>query len=122
MFPQFNTLKTVFRWVVILAVTLCGITSPSLAGEAGKSRPAIRPLKSVAEMGPSRMDLNAEDYFDIVGILNLVETGRIVVGNSELRIRSGVHRSGIELWNLVGVKLNKNGEVVVLEKISDEPN
>jgi hypothetical protein len=54
--------------------------------------------------------------------LNVLENDRIVVGNSELKPASGLKTSHMELSNIVGVKVNKSGEVVKIETIYNDPH
>ncbi|MGB9499059.1 MAG: hypothetical protein ACKVE4_04775 [Dissulfuribacterales bacterium] len=62
---------------------------------------------------------NAEDFFDVVGEVNLIEDERIVVGDLEFKIAPGVHMSGIKRWSHVGLRFNKAGEVTACEKLKN---
>ena len=81
----------------------------------------IRSIPS-AESAASPLNVRAEDYFDIVGTLNLIESSRAVIGNTELRLASGADTSGVSKYDQVGGKLNKKGEVTAIELISDLPH
>jgi hypothetical protein len=63
-----------------------------------------------------------EDFFQIVGTVNLIEGRRIIVGDREFAIASGTSTSGVKRWSRVGLRLNKKGEVVVCERLRSEPH
>ena len=116
---KLNPLKMIIPgllWAVIAGIWL---TPGAFAAETGS---AIRQISPMGEMSASRADIRAEDYFDVIGILNLIEGDRMIIGDRELKIAPGVNTSRARQFNLVGAKLNKVGEVVVFETISDEPN
>ena len=77
---------------------------------------------SPAESAASPVNVRAEDYFDIVGTLNLMESRRVVIGNSELQLASGADISGVSKYDQVGAQLNKKGEVTAIVLISDIPH
>jgi len=81
----------------------------------------IRSITS-SESAGSPVNVRAEDYFDIVGTLNLIESGRVIIGNTELQLAGGANTSGVKQYNQVGAHLNKKGEVTAIELISDIPN
>jgi hypothetical protein len=93
-----------------------------MSGQAGRTAPAIRTITPVTELDISHANIRAEDNFDVVGRLNLVESSQVVIGNRKLTVRPGLNMSGIGKYNLVGATLDKHGVVVALQKISDEPN
>jgi hypothetical protein len=107
-------------WIAVIGIlTLPG----SAAAESGNAGTAIRDITPMTEIGAHGANMkNPEDYFDIVGILNVLENDRIVVGNSELKPASGLKTSHMELSNIVGVKVNKSGEVVKIETIYNDPH
>jgi len=84
----------------------------------------ISKIRSItaAESAGRPASVRADDYFDIVGTLNLIESGRVVIGNSELQLAGGARTSGVSLYNEVGAHLNQKGEVTKIVVISDIPN
>lgn len=112
----FKIITGCFLW---MAITGIWPAPGCLTADAGTK---IRPITPMGEMGGHRVNVSAEDYFDVVGILNLIEGDRMIIGDRELKIAPGVNTSRARQFNLVGAKLNKVGEVVVFETISDEPN
>ena len=103
--------------VLILILGLSAGPGCLAADKVNKIRSVTPPL---LQQLPS--DVRAEDYFDIVGTLNLIENGRVVIGNSELRIAGGAKTSGLSLYDEVGAQLNRKGEVTEIVVISDIPN
>lgn len=81
----------------------------------------IRSIPS-AESAASPVNVRAEDYFDIVGTLNLIEGGRVVIGNTELRLAGRADTSGVSKYDQVGAQLNQKGEVTAIQMISDLPH
>lgn len=81
----------------------------------------IRSITS-AESAASPLNVKAEDYFDIIGTLNLIEGSRVVIGNTDLQLAGGASTSGISQYDQVGAQLNKKGEVTAIELISDLPH
>ena len=96
--------------------------SIALAGQSGKSTSIIRNITPLREISDHRTNLNAVDYFDIVGRLNGVEGKQVTIGDRQLTLAPGVGTYRMRQYNLVGAKLNGRGEVVALELVSDEPN
>jgi hypothetical protein len=96
-------------------------TPAALAAEKGR---AIRKITPVGEtMNYSRQaNIRAEDNFDVIGILNLKESRRVIIGDRELPLAPGARTYRVQKYNLVGARLNKAGEAVVVDLISDEPN
>ena len=68
------------------------------------------------------VNIRAEDYFDIVGTLHLLEGSRVVIGNSELQLAIGARVSGVKLYDQVGALLKKNGKVKAIILVSDAPH
>jgi len=101
----------------ILVVGFCPV-SGCLAADAVST---IRPI-TPAESAASCVDVRAEDYFDIIGTLNLIEGSRVVIGNNSLQLSGGANPSGISLYDQVGARLNQKGEVSAIVVISDVPN
>lgn len=108
----------ILLWVMVAGV---GPTSGALAAD---SAAGIRPITPLGETSSfrQRADIRPQDYFDVIGILNLMENDRVVIGDRELTLAPGVRTSRARQFNLVGAKLNRAGEVVVFDVISDEPN
>ena len=69
-----------------------------------------------------RVNMRAEDTFDVIGNLNLIESDRVIIGDRELPLASGAKIYRVDLSNLVGAKLNGAGEAVVVDLISDAPH
>ncbi len=116
---KFKTLKMSTQCLVWVVATGIWLAPGCLASETGSRIQQITPME---EVGSYQANIRAEDYFDVVGTLDLVENDRVIIGNRELTIAPGVNTSQAQKWNLVGVQLNQAGEVVVFETVSDEPN
>lgn len=114
-----NASKYCLQLLAWIVVTGFWLTSGVFDAEAGN---AIRRITPMREMANYQVDVRAHDYFDVVGRLNLIENDRMIIGDRELNIAPGVNTSRARQWNLVGAKLNKAGEVMAFETISDEPN
>jgi hypothetical protein len=114
-------IKTILPVLILAAAA--GFWLPSEAGAADKGS-SIRTITPVGEGTnySSRVNMRAEEYFDVVGTLNLIESDRVVIGDRELTLAGGAKTHQVELDNLVGAKLNSDGEAVVIDLISDEPN
>jgi len=82
----------------------------------------IRSITPLIEMSTLPEDTKAEDYFDIVGTLNLIEGNQVIIGNTTLELSGGVNTSDASLNDQVGVLLNKKGEVKAIAVVSDVPN
>lgn len=77
---------------------------------------------TAAESAVRPVNVRPEDNFDIVGTLNRIESNRVVIGNSKLRLASGASTSGVSQYDQVGAQLNQKGEVTAIELISDIPH
>lgn len=108
---------------VLLLAAGIGFWLPPEAGAAdtGMSIRTITPVGEGANYS-RRVNVRVEDYFDVVGILNLIESDRVIIGDRELTLAGGAKTYRVELYNIVGAKLNSAGEAVVIDLISDEPN
>ena len=125
-----NTFSKLGRWlkdwrhvtIAVQAILLLTI-GVVLASEclAADKISKIRPITSTESAGRA-LNIRAEDYFDVVGTLNLIESNRVVIGNTELGLAGGTRTSGVSLYDQVGARLNKKGEVTSIEVISDIPN
>jgi hypothetical protein len=58
----------------------------------------------------------------VVGTLNAIDGNQITIADRQMTLAPTASASGIVKWTEVGVKLNKAGEVVVIEIVSDEPH
>lgn len=96
--------------------------SNSLSAESAQNGAKIRSLTPMMEISSHKANFSAHDYFDVVGILNVLEGSRVIIGDRELSMAPGVRAAGINPWSIVGANLNRAGEVVVLEMISNDPN
>lgn len=114
---KYNTLKTVTFCLLGMAVAGSWMVSGCLAADNGMS---IRRITPIIELNAPAADIRAEDYFDVVGTLNLIESDRLIIGDRALSLSSTVKASGIKKWDHVGAKLNSAGEVVALVKLTDE--
>lgn len=120
---KIDTVKKYGQVFILSAITGLVITaSTGLAAEPGKTSGKIRTITPMREVSIHRSNLNAQDYFDVVGVLNLIDGNRVTIGDRELTIAPGVRTSRINQYNLVGANLNKAGEIVVFELVSDDPN
>lgn len=81
----------------------------------------VRSITS-AESAVRPVNVRPEDNFDIVGTLNRIESNRVVIGNSKLRLAGGASTSGVSKYDQVGAQLNQKGEVTAIELISDIPH
>ena len=111
----------ILLWVMVAGGAGFGPTSNAIAAD---STAGIRPITPMGETGSfrQRADIRPQDYFDVVGILNLLENDRVIIGDRALPIAPGVRPFWARPFTLVGAKLNRAGEVVVVDIISDEPN
>ncbi len=111
-----------FKWIFALAVMLVMLTAAmGLAGDGADGGTTIRSIPSMEGMESPQIQVSAGAYFDLVGILNKVDGSQIIIGNTEVSLANGVSASGLNLYNVVGAKLNSSGNVVVLELISNDP-
>jgi hypothetical protein len=97
-------------------------TSTGLAADPDRISSKIRTITPMGEASFHPSNLNAQDYFDVVGVLNLIDGNRVTIGDRDLTLAPGVRTSRINQYNLVGANLNKAGEIIVFELVSDEPN
>jgi hypothetical protein len=117
-----HTFARIAQCTVMIGIAGFCLAPVCLAGQAGRTTPTIRTITPVTELDISHAHIRAEDNFDIVGRLNLIESSQVIIGNRKLTIEPGLNMSGIGKYNLVGAILNNHGVVVALQKISDEPN
>lgn len=110
--------------ILIATAALCFLIAAStcLAAGPGEVGSTIRTITPMTEVGSHPSNLNAADYFDLVGRLNKIEGNQATIGDRALTLAPGVSTSGVSQWNLVGANLNNAGEVVVLELVTDNPN
>jgi hypothetical protein len=113
-----KTILVVFLWVAAAGFWLAPGT---IAAESGGG---IRKITSMGETKSYQQQAHfrAEAYFDVIGILNLIESDRVVIGDRELSLAPGVKNSRARQYDLVGAKLNNTGAAVVIDVISNEPN
>lgn len=114
--------QIIARWGVWIAVAGILGASDCLAAEVGKTAGTIRKITPMRSIGTHRANDQAEGDFDIIGILNQLESDRIVVGNNEMKPVSGLRTGDVKLSNMVGVKLNSSGKVVKIEVIYNDPH
>ena len=117
-----NAYSRMVRWTLMTGIAGLFMVPACLAGQTGKAIPAIRTITPVTESNASHTNIRAENAFDVVGRLNLIKSNQVVIGNRKLTVKPGLSFSGVGRYNLVGATLDEHGNVVALEKISDEPN
>ena len=118
-----DTIKTHGRFILLTAITIAMMgAATEVAADGSRSRGKIRAITPMTEVGSHRSNLQAGDYFDVVGILNDVSGNRVTIGDRELTLAPGVRTSRANPYHVVGVKLNRAGEVVVFDLISDDPS
>jgi hypothetical protein len=110
--------KNVLMAMLILVSLILPIKPAAFAGEDT----VLRSIKPVPEKGDYRLRARPEASFDLVGILNAIKGKKIVIDDRKLVCVSGLRDGGVKKWSLVGVKLNRAGQVVKIVTISDEPN
>ncbi len=118
---KLNPIKMITPILLWAVVAGFGLASGAIAADYGSGIRKISPMGETVNYS-RQADIRAEDYFDVVGILNRVENDRVIIGDRELILGPGVSTSLARQYNLVGAKLNRAGEVVVFDTISDEPN
>jgi hypothetical protein len=116
-----NPMKIILPVLILAAAAGFWLPAEAGAADTGQSIRTITPVGEGANYS-SRVNMRAEDYFDVVGILNLIESDRVVIGDRELTLTGSAKTYRVELYNEVGAKLNSDGEAVVIDLISDEPN
>lgn len=111
----------ILLWIMVAGGAGFGPTSGAIAAD---STAGIQPITPMGETGSFRQqaDIRPQDYFDVIGILNLMENDRVIIGDRALPLAPGVNTFQARQFNLVGAKLNRAGEVVAFDIISDEPN
>jgi len=120
---KIDTVKKYGQVLILSAITgFVMMASTGLAAEPGRTNRKIRTITPMREVSIHRSNLNAHDHFDVVGVLNLYDGNRVTIGDRELTIAPGVRTSRVAQYNLVGANLNKAGEIVVFELVSDDPN
>jgi len=104
-----------------IAVALVVVFIGSTAGPAIAGRD-IHKIRPIGEMQSHGSNLRAWEYFDLVGILNSVNGNQVTIGDRQLTLAPGVGTSGMSQYNVVGANLNRAGEVVELELVSNDPS
>lgn len=117
-----NTIKTILP--VLFWAMAAGFWLPSgaEAADANGSIRAITPVGETINYQRQAGSTQAEDYFDVIGILNLNESDRVIIGDHELPLSRGAKIRGVSQYDTVGARLNEAGEAVIVDLISDEPN
>jgi len=112
------------RPVLMLAIIswLLMAASTSAASGPKHSGTAIRTITPMTELSTFNPNVNAADYFDVVGILNSIDGNQVTIGDRQLTLAPGVSTYGLSQYNLVGANLDSAGRVVALELVSKKPN
>jgi hypothetical protein len=112
------------RLVSMLAIVswLLIVASTGAASGPKNSGNTIRAITPITELSTFNSNINAADYFDIVGILNSLDGNQVTIGDRQLTLAPGVSTYGLSQYNLVGANLDSAGRVVALELVSEEPN
>jgi hypothetical protein len=111
------------KWIVVTAALMTSLltASTSLADDGDRTH-GIRSITPIGERGSYQRNVNAADYFDIIGILNSVDGNQVIIGDRQLTLAPGVSTRGMSQYNTVGANVNNAGQVTALELISNEPN
>jgi hypothetical protein len=111
------------KWIVVTASLMASLltASTSLAGDAASAQ-GLRSITPIREGGSYQRNVNAADYFEIIGVLNSIDGNQVIIGDRQLTLAPGVGTHGMSQYNTVGANLNNAGQVTALELISDEPN
>lgn len=123
----YQSIKRVALPILGMAITVFWLEAPGLTADYtlgvkqhSTHKVAIRNISPVRDRGNPDSNLRPEQVFDVVGSLNSVDGNRIVIGDKELFTASDVSAQGIAISSQVGAKLNKNGQIVSIEKITDD--
>jgi hypothetical protein len=109
----------------ILAVAVAAglwLASPALAAEPGPGHAVVGGIAPLNEPDARRQDVSAGNPFDLIGTLNAIDGNTVTIGDRRLKMGPGARTSRVAPYQLVGARLNRVGEIVVLETISDEPH
>jgi hypothetical protein len=117
-----KALTQIVQGTVIVAIAILLTAPASTAGEVGSPVPTINTITPPTQLDTARTNIRANDYFDVVGRLNLIKSNLVVIGNRKLTVKPGLGLSGVRRYNLVGANLDEKGNVVALKKITDAPN
>ena len=122
MFCKLN-INRMGKWIVVTAALMTSLltASTSLADDGDRTH-GIRSITPIGERGSYQRNVNAADYFDIIGILNSVDGSQVIIGDRQLTLAPGVSTRGMSQYNTVGANVNNAGQVTALELISNEPN
>ena len=107
--------------LAIISALLMAASTGAAAGPKHSGK-AIRTITPMTELSTYNVNVNAADYFDVVGVLNNIDGNQVTIGDRQLRLAPGVSTRGLSQFNLVGADLDSAGRVVALELVSDEPN
>jgi hypothetical protein len=112
------------KLVLMLVIIALFLTATSIGAASGPkhSTSAIHTITPMTEISTYNPNVNAADYFDVVGILNSIDGNKVIIGDRQLTLAPGVSTYGLSQYNLVGANLDSAGSVVALELISDKPN
>lgn len=120
--------KTVAGWLIGILIAGGWLATAGMAADKGiqkhngrTANVAIRQIKPLESSAPDAT-LRPQDVFDVVGTLNAIDGNQITIADRQLILASTVSVHGIAKWAQVGVRLNKAGEVVVIEVVSNEPH
>ena len=117
-------IKTVAQCLIGILIAGGWLATAGLAADSGTgaAKATIRHIRPFGESRVTDAAIRPQDVFDVVGTLNAIDGNRITIADRQMTLAPAVSASGIARWAQVGVKLNKAGEVVVIEIVSNEPH
>jgi hypothetical protein len=117
-----NTYSRMLRWTLTTGIAGLFMAPACLAGQTGRTIPAIRPITPVTPSDNASAHSRAANFINVVGRLSLINSNQVAIGNRKFTVGRGVDLSRFRNYNLVGATLDEHGNVVALKLISDEPN
>lgn len=110
---------------VILALAVAAglwLASPACAAETTPGKLGAGGIAPLNEPDARRQDVSAGSPFDLIGTLNAIDGNTATIGDRRLKMGPGARTTRVAPYQLVGARLNRVGEIVVLETLSDEPH
>ena len=119
-----KSIKTVAGCLIGILIAGGCMATAGLAADTstGTLNVTIRQIRPYGESSAPDATIRPQEVFDVVGTLNAIDGNQITIADRQLTLAPTASASGITKWTEVGVKLNKAGEVVVIEIVSDEPH
>ena len=117
----------VYLAAAVIAVMAMGLLLPpaGYAGEPGnESGPVVKKIQDPPEFEAGKVIKSGqlEDFFDATGTVNRVDDKAIILGDRWFEIADDVRMTGISRGDHIGIRLNKNREVVDFERLRDVPH